>query len=322
MMKSLPIILVFAAFTTTASAQTAGETLKNVQVLKDVPMTQWDDTMELIGGSIGVNCQYCHERALEGDGKKPKQVAREMMRMTREINNAHYEGKPVVTCNTCHQGSKQPQAMASVWSRTGTGRETPPAGATPQSNIAEVLAGHLKASGAHEVKSMRVTGTFEATAAPIPPVPFEIDFVYPNRYRAHFVRAGGEFFQIIDGDHGWLGSSTSLNDMKPANLARSKESLGNFRPVKTIPQDTVRATADPATGLLQSLRTERPTPFGPVPLELLFDDYRDVGGIKMPYRISTLALDGRGTFTISKIEFDVPIDPAVFEKPAPPSPPK
>ena len=91
--------------------KTAAEAFKNVQVLKRVPADQWFDTMAFIAGSLGVTCDHCHTSSFELDeGNPAKLKARQMMRMVDEINANHFDGKIVVTCNTCHRGTLKPQA--------------------------------------------------------------------------------------------------------------------------------------------------------------------------------------------------------------------
>src|SRR5262249_13985621 len=92
-----------------APEKSAGEALKNVQVLKDVPASEWNNVMYFIAGSLGVGCEHCHVLPYDADTKETKQTARRMMRMVRDINTANFDGKPVVTCNTCHRGSARPQ---------------------------------------------------------------------------------------------------------------------------------------------------------------------------------------------------------------------
>jgi len=90
--------------------KTAGEAFKNVQVLKRVPEDQWFDTMAFIAASLGVTCEHCHTSSFEIDeGNPAKLKARQMMRMVDEINGASFDGKVVVTCNTCHRGALKPQ---------------------------------------------------------------------------------------------------------------------------------------------------------------------------------------------------------------------
>jgi photosynthetic reaction center cytochrome c subunit len=53
-------------------------------------------------------CSYCHVEDRSSDEKRPKQVARRMITMTRAINGTFGDGKPHVTCYTCHRGSTTP----------------------------------------------------------------------------------------------------------------------------------------------------------------------------------------------------------------------
>ena len=52
-----------------------------------------------------------------------------------------------------------------------------------------------------------------------------------------------------------------------------------------------------------------------------YEDYRDVAGVKMPYKWTLSWLDGQTVFTATQIQPNVPIDTAKFGKPTPPKPP-
>jgi hypothetical protein len=56
---------------------------------------------------------------------------------------------------------------------------------------------------------------------------------------------------------------------------------------------------------------------GPVPTQLDFSDYRDVGGIKMPFRWMKTWTDNQVVMTLKEIRTNVPVDAARFAKPAP-----
>ena len=60
-----------------------------------------------------------------------------------------------------------------------------------------------------------------------------------------------------------------------------------------------------------------PSPIGRVPTQVDYSDYRDVGGIRMPFRFIFSWLDGRDTFELSNIQLNAQIDPAKFGKPNP-----
>ena len=74
---------------------------------------------------------------------------------------------------------------------------------------------------------------------------------------------------------------------------------------------------DAQTGLLVREMRYSNSPIGRVPTEIDYADYRDVDGIKLPFRISYVWLDGRDSIVLNDIKTNVPIDEAKFGKPAP-----
>ena len=98
--------------------------MKNLQVLpKDTPQPQVVAMMRVFNTALGVNCDHCHTWVKPGDptndmasdAKTQKLVAREMMRMTTEVNTrlAAAIKKPAdqiakVECATCHRGAAIP----------------------------------------------------------------------------------------------------------------------------------------------------------------------------------------------------------------------
>ena len=72
---------------------------------------------------------------------------------------------------------------------------------------------------------------------------------------------------------------------------------------------------DKQSGLL--LRTVRysTSPIGRIPTQLDYADYRDIGGIKFPFKYTFSWLDGRDSFQLSDVKVNVPIDAAKFDKP-------
>src|SRR5438093_7374679 len=73
---------------------------------------------------------------------------------------------------------------------------------------------------------------------------------------------------------------------------------------------------DPATGLLARLVRYGPSPIGRMPTQIDYSDYRDVGGIRMPFEYKFTWLDGRYTAKLSEVKTNVAIDPAKFGKPS------
>ena len=98
-----------------SSSQMAEAVFKNIKVLKGISSDQVFPAMRFIAASLGVKCEYCHvEGHFEKDDKKPKQTARDMMRMMFAIDKDTFEGNREVTCYSCHRGSPKPQAIPVV----------------------------------------------------------------------------------------------------------------------------------------------------------------------------------------------------------------
>jgi Photosynthetic reaction centre cytochrome C subunit len=83
---------------------------KNVKTpLKDLPASQFIDTMFYYSWSLGKPCTFCHvEHKFDLDDKKEKKTARKMIEMVSEIDEHHFEGHPAVRCFTCHGGHAHP----------------------------------------------------------------------------------------------------------------------------------------------------------------------------------------------------------------------
>jgi photosynthetic reaction center cytochrome c subunit len=74
---------------------------------------------------------------------------------------------------------------------------------------------------------------------------------------------------------------------------------------------------DRQSGLLLRELRYGSSPIGRIPTQIDFADYRDVNGIKLPFRITFAWLDGRDSIVLNDIRTNVPIDQAKFGRPAP-----
>jgi hypothetical protein len=98
---------------------------KNLKVLpKDISDDDLDHIMDNFKESLGVKCGFCHAPSKENpkkldmasDDNPRKDITREMMRMTQEMNQKYISKIPhadtvklqMVTCNTCHRGATKP----------------------------------------------------------------------------------------------------------------------------------------------------------------------------------------------------------------------
>ena len=99
---------------------------KNLKILpKNITKVQLDSVMNHFTASLNVKCNFCHIRNEQtgvwdhaSDENKHKLVARDMMKMTENINDKYFDVvgnkkdplsvRLLVTCYTCHHGEKEP----------------------------------------------------------------------------------------------------------------------------------------------------------------------------------------------------------------------
>ena len=120
---ALAALFVFVFTGIAAIEEPAGE-FKNLQVLpKNITEDSLGKIMDGFNAGLGVNCAFCHSenegtQQLEADKdtKPEKEITRNMMRMTMDINKNYFQFNEevtaaqvqAVTCYTCHQGKPIP----------------------------------------------------------------------------------------------------------------------------------------------------------------------------------------------------------------------
>ena len=72
---------------------------------------------------------------------------------------------------------------------------------------------------------------------------------------------------------------------------------------------------DKETGLLTRMVRYGNSPIGRLPTQIDYADYRDVNGVKLPFRFTFAWLDGRDAFQLTDVRINVPIDAAKFGRP-------
>jgi hypothetical protein len=118
----MTLLLSITTFNIVARNKKKDNDFKNLQVYpKDISEDRLDKDMHLFSRSLGVECAYCHVK--EGDNwdyasdKKPKkEEARDMMRMTNDLNEKYFgadlktakQDDLAMNCYTCHRGEEHP----------------------------------------------------------------------------------------------------------------------------------------------------------------------------------------------------------------------
>ena len=86
----------------------------------------------------------------------------------------------------------------------------------------------------------------------------------------------------------------------------------------TAAKSRVKLFFDKESGLLVRLVRYVNTVVGIVPVQIDYSDYREVSGVKMPFKWVATWTDGQSTTELSEMRANVSMDAAKFAKPAPP----
>ena len=290
-MRSLALIL-FIGVTSTVHAQTAEEKFKNIQIFKTLPATQLDPTMAFISGSLGVRCSYCHvTNSFDKDDKPTKLTARRMIQMVFDLNKGSFNGQGAVTCYTCHRGKPTPVSVPVVGSRIGADGVLVP----------------------EEVYQKAPDKLLTVTSYP--------NIVFSNGYNGtlawgHSSREGptplpDQLIAQVKRD------AVFYKELKTQELYSSLTFLGRDADAYVIQATPVSGPVeklffDLRSGLLVRRYTESDTPLGKLPLQVDYEDYREVDGIKQPFLIHW-SFPGRvWGRKIDAIKQNVPLDDAKF----------
>ena len=122
-----------------------------------------------------------------------------------------------------------------------------------------------------------------------------------------------------------VGLPVTISDLPAPSSQASKEEnvlIGQDRLVDVVqgngPRDMlVTLYFDRESGLLLRMVRYARSPIGRVPTQVDYADYRDAGGIRMPFRMTFAWLNGRDAIRLDSVKLNAPIDASVFGKPAP-----
>ena len=118
MKNMFKLILIFPVVVSLAIMQ---DKPKNLQVLEFDSNRDLKKYMKVIGKDLGVKCTFCHDLNDKSIDTAHKLVAREMMKMQRDLNKQYFamigdsllkhENTLQISCWTCHRGTKNPQLV-------------------------------------------------------------------------------------------------------------------------------------------------------------------------------------------------------------------
>ncbi len=336
--------------------QPAEKVFKNIQVLKGMRAADLQGAMSFIASSLNVDCDYCHRQDFSKDVTKEKTRAREMIRMVRRINEESFEGKNTVNCFTCHQGHEKPIALAPIVPPPPRPPK-PDAVATeklagPQlPSVVEVLERYVQALGGQAaldgVKSQTIR-TERLNGRNDPDSKTMLYQKSPGKVFLAQESPGYSLWVGFDGKRAWAQDSEKsywgiLNTPQRNSIMRDSEMYQGSRiksaysEVKvnrvekigdhdayvvsgTSPEGTSEEFFfDTQTGLLLRRHIEEQTVFGGFQVRADFEDYRGVGGIKMPFVVRWSSPGGawgtKVSLKVVSVQQNDPIEDQKFEGP-------
>jgi hypothetical protein len=281
------------------------------------------------------------------DDKLTKRRAREMMKMVVELNASRFRGEAKVTCYTCHRGATQPSRLPALPPPPDPGGARTPS-PTPLPSADRVWAAYVAAVGASDAAApgtgMIIRGWDDRPEGRYGK--FEIMVAGADRYRITLMGPDLTLKQGLYGDVAWGVANTGVQSLSsPADVARMRRIAMRYRPLKEQPPNlrtvgierlddhdayvlqgkfdsltTRRSYFDVITGLLRREITTTETLLVPLEEQVDYDDYRDVAGVQMPFRvrISSGAPYDLTTRTILEIRRSVPVADTLFRPPPTP----
>jgi photosynthetic reaction center cytochrome c subunit len=288
-----------------------------------------------------------------------KQTSRKMLLMVNQINKDHFSGVRTVTCYTCHRADSRPHPVPNLAAQYAEHVEDAnevqinriPGGPT----VDQVWDKYIQALGGAQrlaaITSFTGKGTFIGFETEQSKVPVDVYGKAPN-LRAMVVHTQlGDSVRVYDGRNGWIASPDrplSLMQWTGGNLegakldamlpfpAQIKAAFSQWRvsatgiddkEVKVLQatnprQPPVNFYFDAESGLLVRVLRFVDTAVGRVPTQIDFSDYRDVSGVKMPFKTIVTWTNGQTTTELTELRANVTIDAARFTRPAPAAQPK
>ena len=283
-----------------------------------------------------------------------KQMARAMVTMMAAINKTHFGGRQAVTCFSCHRGADRPKATPNLATLYGAPPPEDPRDVIEQAPAAPaadaVFDKYLTAVGgaarAAALTSFAATGTSTGYGPDSEPRPFELAAKAPNQRAADralrrpatappcstAAAAGSPRRTARWRCWRWAApTSTACASMRSSRF-RPGSSRSPASGAPAPPRSSTiarcrrcrapgaaarwsRCTSTPSPGCWCGRSATLPSPVGRLPTQVDYADYREVAGVKLPFRWTVTWLDGRDTVELKDVRPNVAVDAGRFGRP-------
>jgi photosynthetic reaction center cytochrome c subunit len=290
------------------------------------------------------------------DNTELKKTTRRMVAMMAGINKSFFGGRQMVTCFSCHRGGDHPKTTPDLGALYGNPPEDDLDDVVKQApgvpSADQILDKYIQALGGAQrlsaISSFVAKGTSSGYGPESAQRPIEIYAKAPAQRAMIIHTDNGDSTTVTDGRSAWISAPLRPVPVMPltggelegakidAALSfpgRIKQALGQWRSgapsivndqrvqvVQGTAADGTMATLffDPDTGLLVRMRRYAASPVGRIPTQFDYSDYREVNGVKWPFKWTMTWLDGRESVELTEVQTNVNIDATRFNRPGPP----
>ena len=285
------------------------------------------------------------------------QRARQMIVMMNTINKNYFAGQPRVTCFTCHAGNQIPRNDPSFLAQYGTPVEDPNVRDFPTDTrlmADQIIDKYIQAAGGAErlakLTSYVAKGTYAGFDTSFDKVPVELYARAPAQQTMVVHLGIGVSTRTFDGRSGWMAGPDTpmpLVTLSEGNLDRARleamlafpnaaamrQLYPQWRAGRTAIDDkevlVLQGSADgqpvanfyfDETGMLVRFIRWTRTPVGFVPTMVDYSDFRDVQGVKVPFKRVVTQTYMQMSIELANVQPNARIEASIFARPAPAKP--
>jgi hypothetical protein len=253
-----------------------------------------------------------------------------------------------VTCYSCHRGAAKPEGSPMIAEKSEPKAQDVQVTEKLTADLPtaeELISKYITAVGGtaaiEKITSRKETGTITARGQTFPIEIFNQD---PDKQALVRHTSAGDDVTVFDGQQEWssipgrplreahggeldaaridadlyfpLHIKQFCEDLRVEYPEKIGERQANVVTCDAAGKQPVRLYFDEQSGLLVRMVHYLASALGRIPTQIDYSDYRDYGGVRMPFRWATSEPNGIATMQVDKIEVNIPIDAGRFARPA------
>jgi len=289
------------------------------------------------------------------DDPPRKRTARAMIQMVQDINKTRFGGRQVVTCWTCHRGQLSPSVTPPLDFAYGEAVVNPPDLLARDQNatktVDQIFAKLIEAEGGlarvNALTSYSAKGKSLLFGEVGEGNPAEIFAKADGHFATYVHQQEGDVVRAFDGMQAWWQLPLTVTPQYPLTATllegqrfdaamafpwKVRNFFNNWRvsfgqTIDGTDVDVIQGSLpsgmigtlylDKKTGLLKRYIRYANTAVGRIPTQVDLGDYRDVAGVKMPFKYSYAWVSERDDWTFNTYEANPTIDNSKFGRPDP-----